>query len=174
MPLLNLFLPTAMSRFLLLCNLLVMLAPSFAIAQSAPGSSRGDTRVASSTFAGIRPGDRIRWSQPDSGRLEGVFQGQTEGILLIRTLEVTRRLSAGMVDTLWTRGHSAGRGAAVGALGGGAAAALFLLGYSNAYGGDGSDSFGAATIGFAAGAVVGMVVGGAVGAVIPGWRRRFP
>ena len=152
---------------------LLILLPSAAIAQTPTVSATREETAAPDPFARVRPGQRVRWSEQGStGHLNGQYRGRTDTVVTVWTREGMRSIPLRTVDTVWTRGRSAGTGALVGSVVVGCFLGMVARGVDDFYGGN-SPALAFAS-GFAIGAPVGAVLGAGIGALIPRWRRRFP
>jgi len=104
----------------------------------------------------VRPGQMIRVSTRDQGRVEARFG--------------SRDIAATSIDSLWVRGRSTGTGAIVGGLTLGAIAFAIVSGACS----PGADCSGvegpaAAAVGLAGGALVGALIG----STMPSWKLRY-
>jgi hypothetical protein len=122
------------------------------------------------TFEQLRDHQVVRVAGPGIPRGQGRVLEHSATALVLGSKPQPLRVPATSIDTLWTRGGSAGVGAIVGAILGvglGALAGTEL----------GEENAGSAknVLGFAGfGAIGGALIGTAIGAPIGRWHRRFP
>jgi hypothetical protein len=160
---------TTMARALLVVLGFLLTLPAGASAQFVGGRNLSAGR---DPFAGIRLGQGVRWTEPDSGRREGTLEGRTDTSVLVRTWEVVRGVPTSQVDSVWGRGHSGARGALIGAIVGGVMVARAAVDFSDSYGGE--DKTSAGMLGAAVGAAGGAILGAIVGLAIPRWKLQVP
>ena len=120
----------------------------------------------------LADGQRVRIRAGGIGWVDGRVVSRSPMLVTVRSESSTVEVPAARIDSLWTHGTRAGKGAliggAVGALSFGAIAAMICPRECDA-------SSGTAAVGAGAfGAVLGGAVGAVIGAIVPHWRLRIP
>ena len=154
-----------------------------ALAPFVPVPLPAQTSVAPTTGAAVAaarlPAGATVRAAAAGARVTGRVQSVDPDTLVLALRDgVAATLALASVDTLWRAGRATGRGAAIGAIAGGAALAVFGVvvaqGFCETADGCGDDTWKAALTGGALGVAVGAVLGAGIGSLKRTWRVVYP
>jgi len=153
-------------------------ALALAIVLTAAVTARAECQGPERVVRELEVGRRVRLDAAGLGRIEGRFLTLRGDLLAIDVEAQEREIRVREIQRLWVRGHSAKRGAVIGALVGGAAGVLGGLLIAEVAcgptdGGDCTTLEVASVFGLVAGGG-GALLGAGIGLAIPSWKLRFP
>lgn len=128
-----------------------------------PVSAQDSIPRRDSAVAKLNTGQQIRISGEAMSRLIGKVGVALNDTLDFAQDDMVRRIPIPAIDTLWVRGRASMTGAIIG----GGAVGLFVMGVAAAWGGN-------AGLGFLMGATVGATLGGFIGGSVKTWKRDYP
>jgi hypothetical protein len=147
-----------------------ILSMFLAIPTLGSGQAPATGAMRQSAFETLKDSQWVRLASSELGRREGRLLQRSPTELILSPEPQPLRIPATTIDTLWTRGHSAKRGAIVGALLGAGIGALLgaTLGETD------TDRTAFFAVSLGGGTVAGGLVGMLIGTALPRWNRRFP
>ncbi|HEY7768202.1 hypothetical protein [Longimicrobium sp.] len=157
---------------------IALLLATVAIFRARPAAAQqADTARITTAVWTACPGARVRVAAGDS-LLQGRCGGVRDGRLIVTSAGEERAIELVQIDTVWLRRRATGRGAAIGAVGGGVV--LGLLGLAAGHGlceqpnGCGSEPYQIAAVAALTGVLGGTLTGGFIGYNVTAWSRRYP
>jgi hypothetical protein len=159
-----------------ICIALLLAAVAIVGIRPAAAQQADTARITTAVWTAC-PGARIRVAAGGS-LVQGRCGPVRDGRLIVTSAGHERAIELVQIDTVWLRRRATGRGAAVGAVVGGAA--LGLLGLWAGHGlceqpnGCGSEPYQIAAVAAFTGVLGGSLTGGFIGYNVTAWSRRYP
>jgi hypothetical protein len=137
-----------------------------------------DTTAITTALWTACPGSLVRVATRSDGVVQGRCGTVQDGRLLVTSAGNERAIELVQIDTVWLRRRATGRGAAVGAVVGGAALGLFGLWAGHELceqpNGCGSEPYQIGAVAAFTGVLGGSLTGGFIGYNVTAWSRRYP